>query len=163
MMFSRKLDQLLETECLMKRIRAMGASLVLGLLLNSVVFADGEAEYDYRHGVMEAIGGHMTAMVTILRKGVHQDELALHASGIAALADISPDIFPGGSDVEKSEALPAVWENPAEFNAAMTKFVETAKLMEQAALTGDMAQIGPAIQGLGGACKGCHDDFREEH
>jgi len=60
----------------------MGMSLVLGLL-NSAVFADGEAEYDYRHGVMEAIGGHMTAMVTILRKGVHQDELALHASGIA--------------------------------------------------------------------------------
>ena len=146
----------------MKRIIVIGMSLVLGLL-NLAVFADGEAEYDYRHGVMEAIGGHMTAMVTILRKGVHQDELALHASGIAALAGISSYIFPVGSDVEKSEALPAVWENRAEFNAAMTKFVRTAKLMEQAATTGDMGQIGSAIQSLGGACKGCHDDFREEH
>ena len=112
---------------------------------------------------MEAIGGHMTAMVTILRKGVHQDELALHARGIAALAEIAPDIFPAGSDVEKSESLPAVWENRAEFDAAMIKFVEAAKVMEQAAEIGDMAQIGPAIQGLGDACKGCHDDFREEH
>ena len=146
----------------MKRIIVMGMSLVLGLV-NSAVFADGDAEYDYRHGVMEAIGGHMTAMVTILRKGVHQDELALHASGIAALAGISSDIFPAGSDVEKSEALPAIWENRADFDAAMTKFVKTAKLMEQAASIGDMRQIGSAIQSLGGACKGCHDDFREEH
>ena len=150
-------------DLLMKRNNALGLSLILGLLFNPATFADGEAEYDYRHGVMEAIGGHMTAMVTILRKGVHQDELALHARGIAALAEIAPDIFPAGSDVEKSESLPAVWENRAEFDAAMIKFVEAAKVMEQAAETGEMAQIGPAIEGLGGACKGCHDDFREEH
>ena len=145
----------------MIRVRGLATSLVLGVLLNTPAFADGGAEYDYRHGVMAAIGGHMNAMVTILRKSVHQDELVLHARGIAALAVISPDIFPEGSDVGKSESLPAVWENRVEFDAAMIKFVEAAKVMEQAATTGDMAQIGSAIQGLGGACKGCHDDFRE--
>ncbi|SVE15617.1 uncharacterized protein METZ01_LOCUS468471, partial [marine metagenome] len=54
-------------DLLMKRNNALGLSLILGLLFNPATFADGEAEYDYRHGVMEAIGGHMTAMVTILR------------------------------------------------------------------------------------------------
>ena len=43
----------------------------------------------------------MTAMVTILRKGVHKDELALHARAISALAEISPGIFPAGSDIDK--------------------------------------------------------------
>lgn len=145
----------------MRRIRDLVSILFIGFLFNMHAFADGEAEFDYRQGVMGAIGGHMNAMVTILRKGIHQDELALHARGISALAEISPDIFPEGSDVGKSESLPAVWENRVEFDAAMTKFVEAAKVMEQAATTGDMAQIGTAIQGLGGACKGCHDDFRE--
>lgn len=145
-------------ERVMIRIKA----LILGLLMTPLTFADGQAEYDYRHSVMEAIGGHMTAMVTIIRKGVHQDELALHARGIAALAEISPGIFPEGSMTEKSESLPAVWENRAEFDAAMDKFVEASKVMAAAAESGDMSQIGPAIQGLGGACKGCHDDFREQ-
>lgn len=142
----------------MKQIKLV----ILGLLLAPVALANGEAEYEYRHGVMEAIGGHMTAMVTILRKGVHQDELAVHARGIAALADIAPGIFPEGSDVEKSKSLPAVWENRADFDAAMSKFVEASKAMEQAASSGEMSQIGPAIQGLGGSCKGCHDDFKAE-
>ena len=145
----------------MGRIIAITSLLIAGMSVNPGALADGEAEYDCRHGVMEAIGGHMTAMVTILRKGVHKDELALHATGISRLAEISPGIFPEGSDVEESESLPAVWNNRAEFDAAMSKFVDAAKVMEQAASTGDMAQIGPAIQGLGGACKGCHDDFRE--
>ena len=142
----------------MIRIKA----LVLGLLMSPLALADGQAEYDYRHGVMEAIGGHMTAMVTILRKGVHQDELAIHARGIAALAEISPGIFPEGSDVEKSESLPAVWTNRAEFDAKMQEFVEASKGMAVAAESGDMSKVGPAIQALGGSCKGCHDDFRKE-
>ena len=142
----------------MFRIKA----LILGLLLSPVALANGEAEYEYRHGVMEAIGGHMTAMVTILRKGVHQDELAIHARGIAALAEIAPGIFPEGSNVEKSQSLPAVWDKRADFDAAMGKFVEASKAMKTAAESGDMSQVGPAIQGLGGSCKGCHDDFKKQ-
>ena len=145
----------------MGRIATHGLLIIVAMSFGIDTVADGEAEYDYRHGVMDAIGGHMTAMGTIMRKGVHKDELALHARGISALAEISPGIFPAGSDIDKSKSLPAVWTNRIEFDAAMVKFVEAAKTMERAAESGDMAQIGPAIQGLGGSCKGCHDDFRE--
>ena len=75
----------------MGRIAAHGLLIIVAMSFGIVTVADGEAEYAYRHGVMEANGGHMTAMVTILRKGVHKDELALHARGISALAEISPD------------------------------------------------------------------------
>jgi len=138
-------------------------AVVLGLLLTPAALADGEAEWEYRHAVMEAIGGHMVAMATILKKGVHKDDLALHARGIATLAEVAPDVFPEGSDVSKSESLPAVWESRAEFDAAMDEFVKAAQDMAAAAESGEMSQIGPAINALGGACKGCHDDFRQEH
>ena len=32
--------------------------------------------------------------------------------------------------------------------------------MAEAADSGEMSAIGPAIKKLGGSCKGCHDNFR---
>ena len=111
---------------------------------------------------MEAMGGHMAAMGTILKEGVHGDDLALHARGIAALSALLPDIFPAGSDTRKSEALPAIWENREAFDLAVSKLQAAAKDMATAAETGRMEEIIPAVQALGGSCKGCHDDFKEE-
>ena len=84
-------------------------------------------------------------MATILKNQVHMDDLVMHARGLAGLADISPEIFPEGSDIEKSKALPAVWENPAEFSKAMDRFIDAAEVMASAAGTEDMSEIGPAI------------------
>jgi cytochrome c556 len=137
--------------------------LVLGCLgLGQFALADGEVEVQYRQAVMKSIGGHMASMATILKNQVHMEDLVLHARGLAGLADIAPEVFPEGSDTEKSKALPAVWENPEEFSEAMQRMVDAAEGMASAAATEDMSEIGPAIQALGGSCKGCHDDFKAE-
>jgi cytochrome c556 len=125
------------------------------------VFADGEAEYKYREGVMKAIGGHMSSISAIMRGQTHTDNLAVHAQSIAALSEIAATVFPEGSDVAKSEALAAVWKNPAEFRQATEKFISAAKSFSEAAVSGE--NVGQALRGLGQSCKGCHDDFREEH
>jgi len=44
----------------------------------------------------------------------------------------------------------------------MDRFIEAAEGMASAAGTENMSEIGPAIQTLGGSCKGCHDDFKAE-
>ena len=124
--------------------------------------ADGEVEAQYRKSVMKSVGGHMSSMGTILKNNVHMEDLVMHARGLAGLADIAPEVFPAGSNIEKSKALPPVWENPAEFSKAMDRFIEAAEGMASAAATEDMSEIGPAIQALGGSCKGCHDDFKAE-
>lgn len=71
--------------------------------------------------------------------------------------------FPAGTstaDGFKTEALPAIWEKPEEFKAAAQKLVdESAKLMTIAA-DGDKAAVGAQAMAMGGACKGCHDNFR---
>ena len=99
--------------------------------------------------------------LTLLEQEV--ENLAVHSKGMADLAKIVPNVFPEGSGVAKSEALPEIWENPGDFKAAIDKFVEAANNISAAANDGDAAAIGPAMNALGQSCKGCHDNFREEH
>lgn len=100
-------------------------------------------------------------------------ELEKDAPDFALIAASATDIntramkieghFPAGTSVDdgiKTEALPAIWEKPAEFSAAAKKLVdESAKLTELAA-GGDKAAVGAQAMAMGGACKGCHDKFR---
>jgi cytochrome c556 len=138
-------------------------AVVFTMLVCPMVLADGEGEFKYRQGVMRTVGGHMSSLSGILRGQVHLENLGVHAQGMADLAKIVPSVFPEGSGVAKSEALPEIWENPDDFKAAIDKFVEAANGMSAAANDGDRAAIGPAMNALGQACKGCHDNFREEH
>ena len=121
-------------------------------------FAD-EGARDYRHHTMEAIGGHMQALVDILRGKVpHQSHLAMHAGSIAELSAITGTLFPEGS--AGGHALPAIWEQPEDFAARVVEFQEAAEGLRDTIAAG--GNIGPAVQGLGEACKGCHDSYREE-
>lgn len=140
------------------------AILLLSLTLSHMVLADGEAEMKYRQAVMKAVGGHMASMAAILKGKTHTKNLSIHADAMATLADIVPGVFPEGSgEASGSEALPAVWTEPEAFKEAMDRYVSAAGAMRSAAASGDMSQVGPAINELGQSCKGCHDDFREEH
>ncbi|MDH5738022.1 MAG: cytochrome c [Gammaproteobacteria bacterium] len=134
------------------------------LLLSQITQADPEAEVKYRQAVMKAVGGHMASMAAILKGKTHLSELSVHADGMAALAKVVPGVFPEGSgNVGHTEALPVIWTDPQAFKTAMDKYVEAADGMQKAAASGEMSQVGPAINALGQSCKGCHDDFREEH
>ncbi len=137
-------------------------AVVLTLLISHHAMADGQAEYKYRQGVMRTVGGQMSSLAAILRGQVHFANLKFHARGMADLAEIVPHVFPEGSGVKKSEALPDIWEQPDEFKKTMEKFVTAAKGIATAAESGDMSAIGPAMKSLGQACKGCHDNFRED-
>ena len=139
-----------------------GLLLLMGCVFSFSAVADGEAEYKYREGIMNSAKGHISSMAAILKGQVHLQNLSVHADGMADVAGIMPDVFPAGSGTGKSHSLAAVWEQPDAFSEAMNNFVSAAQEMAVAAKSGDMGRIGPAIQALGGSCKGCHDDFREE-
>lgn len=137
--------------------RPLAAAALSGLL--ALPAAAGEGDAEYRHHTMEAVGGHMQAMVDILQQKVpHTSHLALHANAMADLAAISETLFPEGS--EGGEALPAIWENPEDFASKLGAFQEAADDLTAAIDSGD--SVGAAIQTLGQACKSCHDSYREE-
>ena len=136
----------------------------------STVFAAGVASagekelVEYRHYLMESIGGHMNNIVAIVKGEVpYKENLAFHADALADLAPKALPAFETEAMSDKTEALPDIWENWADFEQASKTFEEKSSAFSQAVASGDMAQIGPALRELGDSCKSCHDDFVEEH
>ena len=149
----------------MKFPRSPLPCVVLLTFLASPLTADDAANHEgvakYRHHTMEAIGGHMQALADILRGHVtYTDHLPIHAGALAALAEITPTLFPAGSGGPNTEALPAIWENPEDFAKRVDAFREAAANLND--VVGKGGALGPAVKRVGQSCKGCHDEYRAE-
>lgn len=125
----------------------------------------GDAELvKYRASIMKTIGGHMEAIVAIVKGEVpYKSDLAYHAQSLADAAPRALPAFETKAMTDKSEALPKIWENWDEFEKAATTFEQAAGKFSAAVAGGSMAEIGPALGALGKSCKGCHDEFMEQH
>ena len=136
----------------------------IGLAVQVAAETTPEDAKGYRVSVMTALRGHVGATSMTVR-GLVDDhgQLAGHAAGLASAAAELKYIFPEGSDVDESEALPAIWEQPEKFAAAVEKAEEATAAFEEAVAGGDSEAIGAAFRNVGMACRGCHDDFRVEH
>jgi cytochrome c556 len=136
--------------------------LLTGCLMQAQAQADENAA-EYREGIMEAVGGHMQAIVKIAKGEVaHNDHLGVLASNMVGLATIAQDIFPEGSDVGDSDALPEIWSEPEAFEERLQAFQDAAGNFDAVVASGDMSGFGKALEGLGQACKSCHDDFKAD-
>ncbi|SEP75437.1 Cytochrome c556 [Devosia sp. YR412] len=71
-----------------------------------------------------------------------------------------PALFPEGSIVGESEALPAIWENWEGFTAIIETGRAAAESGLAAAQSGDAAGYAAALQAIGGTCGQCHQQFR---
>lgn len=122
------------------------------------------AVIEERQENFEAIGKAFKAVRGELEKDTPDFALiAASATDINTRAAKIEGHFPAGTGVDAgydTEALAAIWAKPTDFSAAAKKLVdESAKLTEVAA-GGDKAAVGAQAMTMGGACKGCHDQFR---
>lgn len=118
---------------------------------------------DYRQTVMHAMGAHVSAISMHLRNLVEDHGfLDEHAQSLASTAAELSYVFPAGSNVGDSEALPAIWEKPEEFTKAVTDAERATAALAEAASTGDRKAVGAALRDVGTACRGCHDNFRKD-
>lgn len=69
-------------------------------------------------------------------------------------------LFPEGSAVGDSDALPAIWESYGDFQAIWTSGIEAATAMKAAAEAGDADAYQAANRALGATCGQCHQTFR---
>lgn len=58
------------------------------------------------------------------------------------------------------DALPAIWEKPAEFKAEQDKFLAAVDKLNEAAQSGNLEQIKAAYGDAGASCKSCHTAYR---
>ncbi len=113
-----------------------------------------------RKELMEANGKATKAVVAIMKGApfnLETVQAALHSYINAS--EKAPALFPPGSEKgEKTEALPAIWKNKADFDARLAKLGEDAKaalaaIKDQATFKSDF----PAVLKN---CQGCHEKYR---
>jgi len=145
--------------------RTSGLLIVVAVAIgvSAPVIADTTAEdaKAYRIAIMTTLKGHIGATSMMVR-GLVDDhgQLAAHADGMANGIAEMQYIFQEGSIVDDSEALPAIWEQPEKFAAAIEKSADATAAFKEAVSGGDKAAIGAAFRNVGKSCGGCHDDFR---
>lgn len=121
--------------------------------------------YKLRHDNFEAMGRAMKGTFDEFKKPAPSiPTIQANANALAAAAIKVKGHFPKGTGPQagvKTEALPAIWERPADFAAAADRLVGATKAFQLAAATGDLTKIQPAAGAVGGSCKNCHDSFRK--
>ena len=126
----------------------------------------GETAAHDRHEKFEAIGKAFKTLGDELKKDAPDlAKVKESASAINGYAPQVKDWFPAGSgphDGVKTEALEAIWRDTDAFGQAAAKLTDAAVALNAAAQSGDLAAVRGAVPPLGGACKGCHDRFREK-
>ncbi|GJL81264.1 MAG: cytochrome c [marine bacterium B5-7] len=148
---------------MMTNFRRHGAIIALFALLPLQVLNAAETEdvIKYRQNVMRVIGGHTGALFAIAgNKAGDPSHMGVHVRGLVDISTIAGDIFPEGSDFGETRAKPEIWSDPDGFAMALKNFQDAAMGVGNAFdNNGDM---GAALKKLGGACKGCHDDYRSK-
>ncbi len=91
--------------------------------------------------------------------------IAQNAAIISANLQKIPDHFPAGTGMDDgydTDALAVIWEQPEDFSKLTQNAIAAGAALVDAAATGDMAVIGPAVGALGNSCKDCHDTYRAD-
>jgi cytochrome c556 len=145
----------------MKRL-ALAALAALTCVGAQAQFAKPEDAIKYRKAAFTVMATHY-ARVAAMAQGRAPWDAKAAADSMVIVMDLHKLPFTAfGEGTDKggdTKALPEVWSKQAAFNTARDKmFTEVAKL--DAAVKGGNMDTIKAAAGLGGSCKGCHDDFR---
>lgn len=115
----------------------------------------------YRAALMTSLQEHESALRLILSGEVGQPgHVALHARAMEEILTMAGVSFPEGSGGEGTRALPAVWENWADFAARLEAAKASAAGLRAAAEAGDMEGAAAALREVGRSCLSCHGEYR---
>ena len=147
----------------------MAALAVAGLataLPAAAQFQKPEDAIKYRKAAFTLMGNHMGRLGAMAQGKAPFDAKA--AAENAAILDTVSKLpyvaFLEGTDKGDTKAKPEIWKNWDKFRAAALKMQEEVTKLSAAArapgLTVD--QLKTAVGAVGGTCKGCHDDYRQQ-
>lgn len=143
-------------------------ALVAGLsVLGGMATAEGafDGAIKARQSLMRLNAFTIGQMAAMAKGEVPYDAAAAQglADNMMALTTLDTmAMWPAGSDNganEGTKALPAIWADGSDILTKVGAWVDASKAMQVAAGT-DLAAMQGAMDGLGGACGGCHKAFR---
>ena len=112
-----------------------------------------------RMDLMKDIGDNTKALAAILKAG--QFDPSKTAPLAEAIVRRAPEVVPAFEERHmhpKTEALPAIWEEPDRFAEMAAEMGPLARAVAEAETK---AAFEAAMKALGRGCKECHDDYRK--
>jgi cytochrome c556 len=124
-----------------------------------------EDHLKYRKAAYQVMNLHFGSLAAMAQdKKPYNKEEAIRDADFVALLATEPRLHftEGTEELPGTKVKPELWKNRADFDQKMDKMVnETAKL-PQVARNGDLAALKKAVADTGGACKACHDEYRQK-
>ena len=148
----------------MKQIKKVAALTVLlsFCFIVSSSLADSEGIIKYRKNVMKSTGGHMGAIVDILKNDLAlQAHILDHARSINQNSKMILEMFPKGTGIGNTKVKPAIWENWSKFESAVQDFERESAKLAKVAESGDIKALAKQVRATGKTCGGCHRNFRQ--
>jgi cytochrome c556 len=145
----------------MKQIMLLAAALVAipiaaaaqtGLTPEQIVAA--------RQSAYAVSAGNFVQLKAQADAGADVHRLAFPSRVLARWAHTLPSLFPEGTNLPSSKALPTVWSDRAGFEARAAAYAAAATAMAEAAQSGDRAVFLTRWAAVGQACSDCHDTYR---
>ena len=146
----------------------LAAATVAGLVTALPAAAQWQKPEDaikYRQSVLTVMANHFGRIGAMAQGKVPFDAKAAADNAEIALMMSKLPFVAFGEGTDKgapTRAKPEVWSNNAKFKAAAEKMQGEMVKLEAAAKSGNFDAVKAAAGAVGGACKGCHDDFRAE-
>lgn len=80
---------------------------------------------------------------------------------LARWAETLPSMFPEGTNLERSRALPTVWSDREGFVSAAGAYRDAANELAARARDGDREGAQSAFMAMADTCQACHQSYRE--
>ncbi|XOV77433.1 MAG: c-type cytochrome [Aestuariibacter sp.] len=149
------------------------ALVIAGLLSTPISFANeaksekqAKAAIQYRQALLQVIRSNMGALGAMAKGHIPFDAQKMEKNGmrIEQLATMMPDYFAIDTSAYKmpTDAKADIWQNHEDFTGKINDLISAARNLQVVASDGDESQFKGAIGQVGRACKGCHDEYKEE-
>jgi cytochrome c556 len=120
----------------------------------------------FRQALLQLVRSNVGALGAMAKGKIPMDssKIEVNAMRIEQLSLMMPDYFE--LDTRKfsvdTEALPAIWEDYADFTDKMATLTEAAKALQVTARSGKESGYKAGIGAVLKSCKGCHDSYKAE-
>lgn len=141
------------------------AGFLVTVLLSAshTAMADPQNEIAYRRATERALGGHMSALNTILSGRVKRGKgsVIVHARAIGNIGKLYHTLYPKGSGKGRTRAKPQIWTKPNDFKKAIAAFKRASAKLASVAGKGNLKTTKVAFKAVGKTCGVCHKLFRQ--
>ena len=107
-------------------------------------------------------GGSFAAMKAAADSGADVKQLTFGARSLARWARTLPTLFPAGTNLPNSHARPEIWSDRAGFEARAAAYADAARLLAEAAQTGNRDAFLAQWTATRATCGACHDSYKSD-